>query len=125
MHRYSALLASAVEVVVFLFASFGGFLKGIAPPQQTGAAYATGILSFLVLITLLIISSLSRTAPGAKFRRAWLIAGIAAFILALPPAFLYPSALDRYTWSYPPETPVLRIRGSDADFTKQVEAFVK
>jgi hypothetical protein len=122
---YKSLLISFVEVVAFLLASFGGFLKTIAPPEQTGAPYAIGILSFLVLVLLLIISALARSAPGEKFRRNWIIAGAVAFVTALPPAVFYPRALGRYTWAYPPENPVQRLRGLDKDFTRQVKDFLK
>jgi hypothetical protein len=125
MRDYKGLLVSFVEVVAFLLASFGGFLKQIAPPDQTGASYAVGILSFLVLIALLIISALARSAPGEKFRRNWVVAGAMAFLIALPPSILYPRALAQYVWAYPPQKPVQRVRGLDADFTQQVKDFLK
>ncbi len=125
MREYRNLLTSFVEVVTFLLAAFGGFLKNIAPPAQTGAQYAVGILSFLLLIALLIISSIARAAHGRKYRRNWIIAGAAGFLIAVPPAFLYPRVLATYTWSYPPEKPIERVRGLDSDFTAQVKAFIK
>src|SRR5262245_1691351 len=122
---YKSLLISFIEAVTFLLAAFGGFLRHIAPPEQTGAAYAVGILSFLILIVLMIISAISRKAPGTKFRRAWIIAGAVAFVLAIPPFFLYPHALALYTWTYPAGNPVKRVRGLDAEFTEPVKAFLK
>jgi hypothetical protein len=125
MRGYKALLTSFVEIVTFLLAAFGGFLKKIAPPEQTGSTYAVGLLSFFVLIALMIISALARSAPGEKFRRSWIIAGAVAFLLAIPPSFLYTSARATYTWWYPPDHPVERIRGADADLTPEVKAFLK
>jgi len=122
---YKGLLTSFVEVVVFLLASFGGFLRTIAPPQQTGASYAVGILSFFVLIVLLIISGLARSSPGGRYRRGWLLAGAAAFVSAIPACFLYPGILDKYTWYYPPDKPVQRLRGLDNDFTPEVKRFIE
>ena len=60
-----------------------------------------------------------------KFRGAWVIAGITALFLALPAAFLYPRALNRYTWVHPSEKPVQLIRGLDTDFTAKVKDFIK
>jgi hypothetical protein len=125
MHNYRALLTSFIQVVAFLFASFGGFLKVIAPPEQTGARYTVGILSFLTLLILLLLSALARTAPGGKYRRIWIIAGASAFVLAIAPSFLYPRAIELYTWAYPPEKPIQRIRGLDSDFTALVKTYLK
>ncbi len=124
MRDYKRLLTSLIQTVVLLLSAFGGFLKKIAPPEQTGAPYAVGIISFLVLIALLIVSALATSATGEKFRRAWLVAGVAGFILALPPSLIYHQSLETYTWSYPPESPVFRIRGLDTDFTREVKDFL-
>jgi len=121
---YKSILTSFIQVVTFLFASFGGFLKTIAPPEQVQASYSIGILSFLVLIILLIISAVARTAKGVKFKRHWIIAGATAFALALPPSYFYHVALNSYTWSYPPENPVKRLRGLDSDYTEEVKSFL-
>jgi hypothetical protein len=125
MRDYKKLLTSFIEIVTFLLAAFGGFLKQIAPPEETGSTYAVGLLSFLVLIALLIISALARGTPGAKFRRNWILAGTAAFLVAIPPSFLYPSAREQYTWSYPPGSAVQRVQGGDVGFTPELKAFLK
>jgi hypothetical protein len=125
MRDYKKLLTSFIEIVTFLLAAFGGFLKQIAPPEETGSTYAVGLLSFLVLITLMIISALARGTSGAKFRRNWILAGTVAFLVAIPPSFLYPSARAQYTWSYPPGSVVQRVRGADTGFTPEVKAFLK
>jgi len=122
---YKGLLVSFVEIVVFLFAAFGGFLKSIAPPEQSGAPYIVGILSFLALISLLIVAAVARSAPGERYRRRWIFAGAIAFVVALPASFLYPRALAQHTWWYPPEKPVQRVRGGDNDFTEPVKDFLK
>ncbi len=116
------LLSSFLEVVVFLFAGFGGFLKNIAPPEQSGVTYIAGISSFLALIVLMIVSALARSAPGQRYRRRWVVAGVLAFVVALPATYLYPQALRQYTWWYPDSTP--RLRGSDADVTPEVKVFL-
>jgi len=125
MYSYKKLLTSFVEIVTFLLAAFGGFLKHIAPPETTGSPYAVGLLSFLVLIALMIISAVARGTRGAKFRRNWIFAGTAAFLIAIPPSFFYPSALEQFTWSSPPNSPIRRIRGRDEDFTPAVKDFLK
>lgn len=122
---YKGLLVPFVEIIVFLFAAFGGFLKSIAPPEQSGAPYIVGILSFLTLIALLIVAGVARSVPGEQYRRAWIFAGVLAFVAALPASFLYPQALAQHTWWYPPDKPVQRLRGLDADFTQPVKDFLK
>src|SRR5436305_2017068 len=95
---YKGLLVSFVEIIVFLFAAFGGFLKNIDPPEQNGAPYIVGILSFLALIALLIVSAVARSAPGHRYRRLWILTGSLAFAAALPASYLYPKALSQHTW---------------------------
>jgi hypothetical protein len=126
MKDYKNLLASFVQVVVFLFAAFGGFLKNIAPPDETNPSYYVGIVSFLVLIILLIVSAISRRAPGAKHRRAWLSAGIVCFVLAVPSALVYPRMLHKYTYPFPLEKPTeVRVNGSQNGLTEVAKEWVK
>jgi hypothetical protein len=119
MKDYKGILVWALEVVTFVTSAFGGFLTKIAPPDQTGASYAVGIVSFLVLIILLIVSALGRQ-PGRKTsNRLWIIAGALCLALAIPAAFLYSGELDRYTYWYPPEKPVARhVQASMDDLTE-------
>lgn len=98
MKDIKALLTSFVEVVTFLLTAFGGFLKKIAPPDQTGASYAVGAMSFLMLIVLMIASAVGRNKPGKKPSRGWVIAGVVLFFFALTAAFVYPNVLSRYTY---------------------------
>lgn len=98
MSQYRTLLVTALEVVTFVFSSQQGFLKAIAPPEEASPSYLVGIVSFLVLIILLIISAIGRSKPGQDFRRGWIIAGSVFALLALPGALLYPDYLRRYTW---------------------------
>ena len=126
MKNYKNLLASFIEIVVFLFASFGGFLSKIAPPDETNPSYYVGVVSFLVLIVLLIVSAVSRRAPGPKHRRAWMSAGIVCFVLAVPSAFLYPRMLHKYTYPFPLEKPTeVRVNGSESGLTEVAKEWVR
>jgi hypothetical protein len=126
MKDYKNLLTSSIEVVVFLFASFGGFLKNIAPPDETNPSYYVGIVSFLVLIVLLIVSAVSRRAPGPRHGWAWVSAGIVCFVLAVPSAFLYPGILHKYTYAFPLEKPTeVRVHGSESGLTEVAKEWVK
>ena len=98
MNGYKKLLASFIEVVAFLLAAFGGFLKKVAPPLQVGASYPVGILSFLTLITLLAISAFARQRTDPAAKRRWAIAGIVLGALALGAGIAYLHALDSYTY---------------------------
>jgi hypothetical protein len=124
--NYKKILTSFVQVVLFLFSAYGGFFKKIAPPDDTKAGYAVGILSFFALIALLITSAIARLAPGPKYRRSWTTAGVAFFAVAIPFAFLYPQMLDKYTYADPFEKPSqIRLRGSDNDLTDDAKQWVK
>ena len=126
MRGYKKLLSWALEVTVFMFAAFGGFLTNIAPPNQTAASYPVGIMSFLVLITLLVITALGRNAPSKTYRKMWITAGVVCLAAALPAAFIYPAALSRYTYWYPPEKPLSRhVQASADDLTDLAKDFIR
>jgi hypothetical protein len=99
-----AILVKAVEVVVFIFAVFGGFLSGIAPPEEANAKFSVGVSSFFALVILLLIAAISSNTPVRKYKKWWLTAASAAFLFALAAAFSYKSNLERFTFPYPPES---------------------
>jgi len=118
MNDYKRVAAWGIEIVTFLLAAFGGFLTRIAPPDQTRASYGVGILSFLVLIVLLIVSALARQAPSKTYRKHWIAGGVVCFLLALLGVLLYYEAWEQNTYAYPPEKPMVRhVRASDKDRT--------
>jgi hypothetical protein len=126
MKDYKNILASFIEVVVFLFASFGGFLSKIAPPDEASPSYYVGIVSFLVLAILLIVSGVSRRAPGQRHRWAWMSAGIVCLVLAVPSALIYPRMLRKYTYPFPLERPTeVRVNGSAGGLTEVAKEWVK
>jgi hypothetical protein len=96
------ILARFIQVVVFLFAAFGGFFREIAPPTQTNPKMAVGFGSFLVLIALLIISAIAHHISAANNYKKWIAAGCIFFVLALVSGVLYPSTLSTLTYYYPP-----------------------
>lgn len=125
LNKMRPFLIVAVQVVVFLFAAFGGFLKEVAPPEQSNPKFAVGFSSFLVLIVLLIVSAVSKEAPTDKFRRRWIVAGIVFFVLAVVSGLLYPWTLDKLTYDYPPPPDAAEarhIRG--LTLTKKAEDFI-
>ena len=63
------LLTRGVQIVVFLFAAFGGFFVNIAPPDARDASYATGLSSFVMLIVLMAFAS--RVTFTGRIRRRW------------------------------------------------------
>jgi hypothetical protein len=123
MKDLKSALASFVEIVTFLLAAFGGFLKQIAPPSQVGASFPVGIVSFLMLIILMLFSALGRNTPSDKVRKRWIAAGIVFFLLALPASFIYPNALSKFT--YPPDAKLedKKICASDSYLTDDARAY--
>ena len=123
---YKKNLATVLEVVVFLFAAFSGFLQRIAPPIQPDASYAVGITSFFVLLVLLFISALARKAGKGRARKSWIRAGIIALVVAFPLGLAYPWLLSRLTYTYPPppEAAVAR-RVNSWELTETAKEFIK
>src|SRR6266404_3969540 len=104
-----AVLVKGIEVVSILFAAFGGFLVGIAPPQDADARFAVGISSFFALIILLLVSSLAKK----KYRRAWIIAAISFVVLAIGSSYYYKSLFNELTFDYPGDPPKVYVAGTE------------
>lgn len=110
------ILIRSIEVVGVLFAAFGGFLVGIAPPVAADARFAVGISSFFALIILLLVSSLAKE----KYERAWIIAAICALLVAGVSAYYYRSIYYELTFEYPPgNTEVLLVAGTELTLEAQ------
>jgi hypothetical protein len=107
------ILVRSVEIVSFLFVTFGGFLAGIAPPGEADARFAVGMASFLTLVALLVISALARRRPTRVQRRRWLMSSIILVVLATASAITYKQWSAERLFSYPPEsTTVSQIAGT-------------
>jgi hypothetical protein len=91
-------LIKGIEIVGVLFAAFGGFLAGIAPPEEADARFAVGISSFLALIILFIVAALSKK----KYRGAWILTAACLFVIAVGAAYYYKTTYDDLTFEYPP-----------------------
>jgi hypothetical protein len=122
---YKKVLVSLIQVVLFLFLAFGGFLKRVAPPDEANPGFYVGIVSFFVLIILLVIAALARRLPGARNRRGWMLGGIACFLVAIPCAVIYPKMLHKYTYASPDYPRRLRVKGSDDGLTKVVKEWLQ
>jgi len=104
------LLVKGIETVGVLFAAFGGFFAGIAPPQEADARFAVGLSSFLAIIVLFTIASLSKK----KYREAWIILAVCLFVLAAGAAYYYKGAYDALAFEYPPgSTKVEHVAGTE------------
>jgi hypothetical protein len=122
---YKRTLVPLVQIVAFLFLAFGGFLKHLAPPDETNPEFYVGIVSFFVLIILLAIATIARKVPGAQNRRAWLIAGIGCFLVATVSTAVYPRMLHKYTYWSAEDPRQLRVKASDEGFTKIVKEWLR
>lgn len=100
-------LTTAVEVIGVLFAAFGGFLLGFAPPESSigGASVqqSVGIVSFAALLFLLILASLPPTAYKGKKRRLWAILGFVAASGFLFASLQYVERRSELVFTYPSE----------------------
>jgi hypothetical protein len=92
-------LTKGLQLVGILFAAFGGFLAGIAPPQAADARFAVGLSSFLALIVLFLISALAKT----NRKTPWLATAVIFLGFSIFAGFYYWSNLADLTYPYPPE----------------------
>ena len=97
------LLMKAVEIITFLFAAFSGFLKRIAPPEETESSFTVGASSMLALAALLFISAASKNRLRKKYKKVWLTISFAFFIVAMVSTFIYKANLDELTFPFPQE----------------------
>jgi hypothetical protein len=98
-------IAKGIGVVVFLFAAFGGFLKGVAPPGDADSRFAVGLSSLLALVALLSVSVVAQRKQVQYYRAIVLTAAVVLGMAAAVTGFIYKSDLVRLTFSYPPENP--------------------
>ena len=119
MMSAKAILARGIDVVIFLFAAFSGFLSNIAPPEETNVRFAVGIASFFTLIIYLFIASLSQG------KKRWLISALVSFLIAIAATFFYLHNFDKLTFKYPldSDSQDLYIRGTE--FTTDAEEYQK
>jgi hypothetical protein len=104
--KTQAILARAAQGVIFLFAAFSGFLKGVAPPEETGSGFAVGVASFLSLCVLLLLSGRSQNRKDtAKERRLWFSLAGTLTLVAAGAALTYYHNTNRLTFGYPPDNP--------------------
>jgi hypothetical protein len=92
--KKAVLIKGAIEVVLLLFAAFGGFLTNIAPPGSD-VKLPLGIAQFITLCLLLYISAFSRYSLSMNKRKykknygLWLIVAGIFLVLTLASAFVY------------------------------------
>lgn len=96
------IVGKAVEIVTFLLAAFSGFLKKIAPPDETGASFAVGVASFAVLIVFLFVSALAQGRLRRKVKKYWYMAAAVLSVVFLISAFVYQDARNTHTFLWPP-----------------------
>jgi hypothetical protein len=108
-------LGNAIKVVGFLLAAFSGFLKTIAPPDETGTPLPVGVVSFLCLIIFLGISA----ANWKSIRRGhWLAASVLFGASFLGSSLLYQGAFSRLTFVWYP-THKVYVAGGDDHLTEK------
>lgn len=96
-------LYRAVGAVGFLLAAFSGFLKGIAPPEES--AYSVGIASFLALCIVLLLSARAKAGSKHSRPRLWIGVSAALTVIAAGSAILYWQSREKLTFQYPLENP--------------------
>jgi len=118
------ILTRGIEVVTFLFAGFGSFLLGIAPPGETDSQFAVGASSMLALFVLLFIPAVTKDQPPGRMKKVWLSVSLAFFVLAIITSIVYKGNLDKLTFAYPPgEKKAEHIAGTI--MTPDAERFLK
>jgi hypothetical protein len=107
-------IGKGAEVIAFLLAAFSGFLKGFAPPDETGASFAVGVASFAALLIFLLISALAQRNLDPSRRKYWYLAASLFSVAFLVLAFVYQDARTAHTFLWPPneEPKTLYVAGS-------------
>jgi hypothetical protein len=97
------MLSRAVEIVLFLFAAFGGFLTKLAPPDSlvggSNPVRLVGIASFVALLVLLLSVSLVRVSRK-RYYRYWITVSVICFVGFIVLAIYYDSEFDDHTFKY-------------------------
>lgn len=118
------ILGTSVETVTFILGAFSGFLKNIAPPDETKASMVVGIVSFSALVVLLFVSALARGKLQARHKKYWLATALLLFVIFLISAFVYDRDRTRLTFLWPPGEPnqQLLVGGGDDLMPKAQES---
>jgi len=102
----SQFLSKCIEVVIFFFAAFGGFLKNIAPPEEVDSTFAIGISSICTLFILLLISSMiRRKQSNENEQKKWVFCSLIFFVITIVLSIFYKMNIDLLTFPFPPESP--------------------
>ncbi|MEP6681826.1 MAG: hypothetical protein ABJA35_01145 [Parafilimonas sp.] len=93
--KKTGIIKNSIQLVVLLFAAFGGFLLNIAPPANGTVNLAVGITEFITLALLLFISAFtnfSLVLNKKRFKRnyrSWLIFSAVCFTMLIATSLLY------------------------------------
>jgi hypothetical protein len=101
-------LKLSIQPVSFLFTAFGGFLTKAAPPEDALSLFAVGLASFLSLLILLFLRTISKKILTGPYRTAWLCFAGVFIIAASYYGFRYANTFEILTFEYPPERPEAR-----------------
>jgi hypothetical protein len=116
-------LAKAFEIVTIILAGFSGYLKGIAPPDETGASFWVGVVSFATLLIFLVVLTLARGKLRSEQKKYWLGAALILFVLFIRFAFAYQTDRELLTFLWPPnEDPKSLYVGGGTSLTSKAQA---
>jgi hypothetical protein len=113
--KKTGILKNGIQLIVCLFAAFGGFLLNIAPPQGGGVKLSVGIAQFIALALMLYLSAFSvyslvlNKKRYKKNYRAWLMICGIALVLTLVSSLGYFQQYDHL---------VLKVENWDTTFVR-------
>jgi hypothetical protein len=118
--KRKSILGRGVQIVTFIMAAFSGFLTSIAPPDETKANFAVGMVSFGALLVFLFIVVLARTR---RLRPLWFVLALVAGGFFLYFAFTYNDDRARLTFLWPPnaEPKTLYVAGDINTLTEKAQ----
>ncbi len=114
-------IGRAVQVVTFLLTGLGGFLKSIAPPDETGTPFALGVASSASLVALFFASGLLRGRDSRKSKKYWFPAAALLLVLFLISAFVYQDARSKSTFLWPPNAEPKKLYVAGDTLTPQAQ----
>lgn len=105
-----AVLQSVIEIVVMLFAAFGGFLTVVAPPPGANdTASAVGLASFVAVVVFVLAKLYMSLLPARTMMVVTLVMATLSGGVFVVNGVSYLYFVDRYTFRFPEGEPDGRI----------------
>lgn len=107
--KSKTIIIRGFQIVAVIFAGFNGFITNWGPPIDafSETSFEVGFTSFLALIILLIIVSVSKYYPNLVNKKGWISISIVFFVATIIIGTTYRSQIQKFVIVYPPNSIVI------------------